>query len=201
MRLRRGSRASRVAALGLLLAIPAVAWIGLVEPYRELRLALAERIAGLSHELRVHQRIAGTRPRYEQAQAELLARPELRSWFIAADTPALAAAELQGWMSAAAREAGVDVRSIRAGAAPGSPDRDEAPGGRVAEVEVELVLRAEIAELTALLHRVESEPRLLRIDALSVRSRHTGRASVAGEEHRGLDVGLTLTAYRMAPER
>ncbi len=168
---------SRLAALGLLLALPAALWLGAIRPALGALDRLEAEIALLEDQLaRFERRISegGRRAEIEIAEPALLA---------AAD-PSLAAAELQRRLDAAVTGAGGELRSL-------TVERPEPLGEAAMRIPVSLEATIGMDALAGLMHRIESGAPYLVIE--TARIRRLGRDDAARR------LALSLRVAGVAP--
>ncbi len=160
-----------VAALGLLAWLP-VRWIG----YQEARLvALEARIAALRDRIAEREQLLAERRLLESALGD-------ETLFVRAATPALAAAELQGLVSAAVRANGGELLTAQV------LEPTDAPP--FLEIGLRLELRAGLRALAGLLHAIETNRPLLLVRSL--------RLSAGTEAREGEDPPLATVVEVVA---
>lgn len=173
----------RAAALALLagalagvalLAWAPVRWIA----HQEARLAALEaRMAELRDRLAEREQLLAERRLLEAALGD-------ETLFVRAATPALAAAELQGLVTAAIRARGGELRTVQV------LEPAEAPP--FLEVGLRLSLRTGLDGLVGLLHAIETNRPLLLVRSLQLVAEESGAAA-----ERKLDTVVELVAFAL----
>jgi hypothetical protein len=161
-------------AVGLLLALLLAAEALVLAPWRDWRAGLDQRIASAGLLL------ARTRAAVALPAGTAPAAPD--GLLLAAGDDALAAAELQTLLGAAAAGAGVTLASIQVEPA------TALPGAR--RIALRATLAAPFAPLLQLMHRLEAGRPLVRLEALEI------QATGAGEDP---DLSATLSLVALAP--
>ncbi len=169
-------------AVALALLVAALAGVGLLAwlPWRwieaqDARLAaLEQRIAALRERLAEREQLQAERRLLEEALGD-------ETLFVRAPTPALAAAELQGLVSAAVRAGGGELSSVQV------LEPTEVPP--FTEIGLRLTMRADLDGLVAILHAIESSRPLLLLRALQLSA-----ASVESEGPVPLETVVELVA-------
>ncbi len=171
---------SRLAALGLLLGLLAALGFGAVGPVLGTLGGLDARIAEQKAQLaRFRDRLAQGRVRARIAVADRA--------LLAAESPALAAAELRDILDRAVAAAGAELRSVTV-----EPSRPLAPGAAWVPLTVRLV--SDMAGLETLLYRLETGEPYLVVEALDLRRARRGTGPDA------LAIRLEIAGIAAAPE-
>lgn len=183
---------SRYLALGLLFLALLVLAAALGWPTWRLHQQYDRDIEERADHLARYRRVATTQSEVEAAIREVEAR-DSRKHYLKANTPTLAAAELQGLVTRVieARQAQVISSQILSGT-------DEGKAGGPAKVALMVQMNAAIVPLQMILHTLESNEPMLFIDQLSVRA-HQGRAfkPMPGVQPEFF-VQMTVSAYMQA---
>jgi len=167
-----GLLAAALAGLGLLAWLP-LRWIA----YQEARLAaLEDRIAGLRERIAEREQLLAERRLLESALGD-------EALFVRAATPALAAAELQGLVSAAVRANGGELLTAQV------LEPTDAPP--FLEIGLRLELRAGLRALAGVLHAIETNRPLLLVRSL----RLSAGAEVRESEDPPLETVVELVAF------
>ena len=160
---------SRYLALGLLLLALLVLVAALGWPTWRMHEQYDHDIEERADHLARYRRVASMQADVEAAIREVEAR-DSRKHYLKANTPTLAAAELQGLVTriVEARQAQVISSQVLSGT-------DEGKAGGPAKVALMVQMNAAMVPLQMILHTIESNEPMLFIDQLSVRA-HQGRA-------------------------
>ena len=178
----------RLAALALLLALPALGYLGVAAPlmdgYAEAR---AEIVAKRERLTRLY-RVAALRDGL-QARLSALRRTQADSGvFLDGSTPALAAARLQDRVSRLAGQTGGEVRSVQS--------LKPEPGDGVTRIAVKARVTGDVRALQELLYALETGRPLIFVEDLEVRARlRRGETGLALDPE--LTVNLTLAGFRL----
>jgi general secretion pathway protein M len=153
---------SRVAALLLLAAVLAAAYVWIVEPiaaaYANTEAAVADTRALLER----YNRLAAARPSLEAQLAAIEQKPDTAAYYLSGATDALAAAALQARVTALVEGSGASLLSIQ------TLTSTEERGMR--RIAIRLQMTAEIAPLVRVLHGLETGIPLLFVDNLELQS-------------------------------
>jgi general secretion pathway protein M len=153
---------SRAAALLLLVAALAGAWIWVVEPiaaaYRQTDADLADGRDMLQR----FERLGDARAAFEAQLKAIEERPATTAYYLEGATDALAAAALQARVTALVESSGASIVSIQT-----LPTAEEAGLRRVA---IRLQMASEIAPLLQILHGLETGVPVLFLDAIELQS-------------------------------
>jgi general secretion pathway protein M len=171
---------ARIAALGILVAIAVVLWLGPVGAYRDLVSAGARELAGKEQLLdRYRALVAGTRAEDRPASDRALLFPAL--------SDAGAAALLQETLKAAATSAQVEIQGIQ------MLPSEVVPGAQ--RVGVRLRGSGDIAGLNRLLYAIEASRPLLYTDNLQIQS----RAMRPAQAPAALDFQFDVAGFKPGP--
>lgn len=188
----------RWVALALLLAVLALGYALLVHPlWTRPMLEVGERIDGLrERELRLRMREQQA-PLVQERLRELEASQGDRPGFLVADTPELATAGLVQRLESVVLEVSPGNRSCAiSNRSPLRPDH----GGAYVRVAVEVRLVCGTAELTAVLHALESGSPRLFVDNLDVLAqRMYGAGGATPQDTGGVDASFDLSGYLPVP--
>jgi general secretion pathway protein M len=189
--LRPGSFPSRLLALALLAAVPALAYLLVVEPviaaYRDAGAAIAQG----QRLLQSYRERAEQRPQLAQLLAEEEERAADITGYLAAVDDALAAVELQDRTTAVVEAAGGELRSAQSLEV---EPVDAVPGVRRAGLKVRFT--ADIESLATILYELETGEPYLFVEALSIREpRRQRRRRDEPETAPQLDVVIDLYGY------
>jgi len=178
----------KVAALALLLALPALGYLAVAAPlqsgYAEARADVAAKRERLARLYRVADRRAGLK-----AQLATLREAQADSGvFLDGATPALAAAGLQDRVSQLAGQAEGEVRSVQS--------LKPEPGDGVTRIAVKAQVTGDVRALHALLYALETGRPLVFVEGLEVRARlRRGESGLSLD--RELTLNLTLAGFRL----
>jgi general secretion pathway protein M len=182
---------SRLAALLLLIGVIVggylLAVVPLVAHYRETETALEharEMIAS-------YQRIAVSRPALEKRLNELTQQQSLSGLYVSAETEALAAADLQGKVSAIIQRSGGQLRSIQS-----LPSQaDEGLRG----IGVRVHFTGTTATLEQVIYDLEADKPLLFVDKLQIQNRMRRRRDREAQDNPNLVIRFDVLGY-LRPE-
>lgn len=181
--------ASRFAALGLLLAVLALPWLGVALPLLD-SFAEGERdIAELSAKAERLAAAAAAKDEWLAQKEALAARRERGGLLLAGASEALAAAALQNTIKTAVARAGGELRSTQ------PLTTSEEKGFR--RIAVRALLTTDAEGLRTLLHAVDAARPLLFVEALEVRGRAVSRRDGEPEEPQ-LDIRIDVTGFAPA---
>jgi general secretion pathway protein M len=178
----------RLAALGLLLAVPALVYGAVVLPIGAHIAGLEGEATSLEDTLHRYQRIAG-----ERAQLAALVRkaeeeqPDT-ALYLDGSSDALAAAQLQERLKQIVKASGGTVDSVRV--------LESAPEGPYRRVSVQLLIETRVAGLRALLYGVETGKPYLFVKSITVTNIAGVRPDSAMADSGDLDVRLEIFGYR-----
>ena len=179
---------SRAAALLLLAAVLAAAYVWIVAPiaaaYADTEAAIADTRALVER----YDRLAAARPSLEAQLAAIEQKPDTAAYYLSGATDALAAASLQARVTALVEGSGATLLSIQT--LTSTEDRG------LRRVAIRLQMTAEIAPLVRVLHGLETGIPLLFVDNLEMQ----GQAAPASEPDAAqasapLIVGFDLYGY------
>lgn len=193
--LRPGSPLSRLLALALLAAVPALGYVLLVEPVIAAYRDAQESIARAQRLLQSYRERAEQRPELAQLLAEEEERALSVTGYLVAVDDALAAAELQDRVKGVVESAGgelLSAQSLRV-------ERVEAvPGVRRAGLKVRFT--ADTESLATILYEIETGQPYLFVEGLSIREpRRQRRRRDEPEQAPQLDVVVDLYGYVRDP--
>jgi general secretion pathway protein M len=178
----------RLAALGLLLAVPAVVYLAAVMPVADHIAGLEGEVATLEESLERYQRIADQRVQLA-AQVRGAADDEPDSGlYLDGSSDALAAAQLQELMKKIVGASGGTLDSVRV--------MESVAEGPYRRVSLQLLIETRIAGLRALLYGVEAGTPYLFIKSISVENVSGVRPDRPMLEPADLDVRLEVFGYR-----
>jgi general secretion pathway protein M len=181
---------SRLAAVALLFAVLGGGYFLGVSPliaaYRQNTDSLKEAEDLLAR----FQVVAAAEDGLQEELREIGERHALQRYYLAKETDALAAAEIQDWIKAAVQEHGGTIRSIQT-----LPGDDE---GELRRVILRMQMTTTTAALFRIAHALETNQPLLFIDNVDIQSRSTRQT---GQQHTEpvLTVSLDVYGYR-SPE-
>lgn len=178
---------SRAAAIGLLLAVVAVAYALTVAPLIAAYKETDEAIARATDLLARYQQVTAQRDALEDQFDELAARRHASGVYLRGDTDALAAAELQEIVNSTVESGGGRLRSTQI-----LPTRTD---GELRRVGVRVQMTANIAALARILYTFEAGDIFLFIDNLDISNRRARRRSGEIETDPELLVRLDLSGY------
>ncbi len=153
---------SRAAALLLLAAVLAVAYVWIVEPIAAAYANTEAAIADTRDLLERYDRLAAARTSLEAQLAAIEQKPDTAAYYLSGATDALAAASLQARVTALVEGSGATLLSIQT--------LTSAEDGGLRRVAIRLQMTAEIAPLVRVLHGLESGIPLLFVDNLELQS-------------------------------
>jgi general secretion pathway protein M len=178
----------RLAALGLLLAVPALIYAVAILPVQLHVGALHAEATSLEEALQRYQRIVGQRAELAAQMRQATAdKPDAAS-YLEASSDALAAAQLQDLLKQIVLSSGGTLDSVRV-----LQSTVEGPYRRVS---VQLLIETRIDGLRALLYGVETRIPYLFVKNISVNSISGVRPDSPASEPADLDVRLEVFGYR-----
>jgi general secretion pathway protein M len=179
---------SRAAALLLLAAVLAVAYVWIVEPIAAAYADTEAAIADTRDLVERYDRLAAARTSLEAQLAAIEQKPDTAAYYLTGATDALAAASLQARVTALVEGSGATLLSIQT--LTSSEDRG------LRRVAIRLQMTAEIAPLVRVLHGLESGIPLLFVDNLELQSQAAPAIEPdAAETSAPLIVGFDLYGY------
>lgn len=173
----------RLAAVALLLVVPALPFLAVVRPLLDAHAERADQIAELETKAQRLGAVAAAGAELTRQREALAERRDQGGLLLSGASEALAAAALQNTLKAAAARAGGDLRSTQALAV------TEEKGFR--RIAVRALLASDAEGLRTLLHAVESARPPLFVDGLEVR----GRARTSDAEEPRLDIRIDIFGY------
>ncbi len=182
---------SRTAAVVLLLAILAMVYIYVAAPLVVAHRTTDEEIERTRDLLARYEAIGATRQTYQRQLEELSSRQVGRGVYLAAESDALASAELQGRIRAAVNAHGGTLRSIQT-----LPVKSE---GAFLRVSVRVQFTAPMAAFHRVLYGLESEQPFVFVDNLDVRNRRARRRAALEDLDPPLMIRFDLSGY-LRPE-
>ncbi len=179
---------SRAAALLLLAAVVAAAYVWIVEPiataYADTEAAIADTRALVER----YDRLAAARASLEAQLAAIEQKPDTAAYYLSGATDALAAASLQARVTALVEGSGAALLSIQT--LTSTEDRG------LRRVAIRLQMTAEIAPLVRVLHGLETGIPLLFVDNLELQSQAAPTLEPDSAQARApLVVGFDLYGY------
>jgi general secretion pathway protein M len=178
----------RLAALGLLLAVPVVLYGAVVVPVRAYVAGLEAQVGSLEDTLQRYQRIAGERGRLAVLVRDAADEQPDAALYLEGSSDALAAAQLQELLNRLVKSSGGSVDSVRV--------VQSVAEGPYRRVSVQLLIETRIGGLRALLHGVETGKPYLFVKSLTVNSIGGVRPDSPVEDASDLDVRLEVYGYR-----
>lgn len=179
---------SRAAALLLLAAVLALAYVWIVEPIAAAYANTEAAIADTRDLVERYDRLAAARTSLEAQLAAIEQKPDTAAYYLSGATDALAAASLQARVTALVEGNGASLLSIQT--LTSSEDRG------LRRVAIRLQMTAEIAPLVRVLHGLESGIPLLFVDNLELQSQAAPAIEPdAAETSAPLIVGFDLYGY------
>ena len=179
---------SRAAALLLLAADLAVAYVWIVEPIAAAYANTEAAIADTRDLVERYDRLAAARASLEAQLAAIEQKPDTAAYYLSGATDALAAASLQARVTALVEGSGATLLSIQT--LTSTEDRG------LRRVAIRLQMTAEIAPLVRVLHGLESGIPLLFVDNLELQSQAAPAIEPdAAETSAPLIVGFDLYGY------
>ena len=157
------SRRERMIVGGALVVLVIVGvWLLIVEPIRE-RNAITAELVPVREEVLSRRRDLVARKGALTAELQAIDQriEKLSARFLTAATPAVAASELQNITKGMATAAKTETRSERI--------LTPVERGELLEIPVEIAVSGEIRQLVDLLNRLETSPKLLRVQDLKIR--------------------------------
>jgi len=182
---------SRTAAVVLLLAILATVYVYVAAPLVVAHRTTDEDIERTRDLLVRYEAIAATRQTYQRQLEELSSRQVGRGTYLAAESDALASAELQGRIRAAVNAHGGTLRSIQT-----LPVKSE---GAFLRVSVRVQFTAPMVAFHRVLYGLESEQPFVFVDNLDVRNRRAARRAALEDFDPQLMIRFDLSGY-LRPE-
>ena len=174
--------ASRIVAVGLLLAVVAAAYSLFVAPLWRTFADNSERIAEQRDLLQRYQRAAASADQLSDRLAALRKRPVSGEGYLQGDNESLVAAQLQSRIRSVVQESGSKLTSTQVLAG-----IDEAGFRRIG---VRVTMSADISDLQKVLHSLESDRPYLFLDNVDI----TGEQS-RGRDARTGDLTVSFDAY------
>ena len=159
--------ASRLTALGILIALIAVAWLAVARPVIDRYAGYRETVTQAEENLPRLNRLAVMAPMLESRIASLRRNPSARRRELSGATDALAAADLQNRVSSVAGRHKVVLRSTQIL----QPAEEE--GFR--RIGIRIAMEGNTATLHKIFYALESSPTLMFLDNVEIRSRSGGR--------------------------
>lgn len=153
---------SRAAALLLLVAVLAGAWIWVVEPIAAAYRRTDADLADGRDMLQRFDRLGDARAALEAQLKAIEERPATTAYYLAGATDALAAAALQARVTALVESSGASIVSIQT-----LPSSEEQGLRRVA---IRLQMASELAPLVRILHGLETGVPVLFLDSIELQS-------------------------------
>jgi general secretion pathway protein M len=179
---------SRAAALLLLAAAFAAAYVWIVEPIATAYADTQAAIADTSEMVERYDRLAASRASLEAQLAAIEQKPDTAAYYLDGATDALAAASLQARVTALVEGSGATLLSIQ------TLTTTEDRGLR--RVAIRLQMTAEIAPLVRVLHGLETGIPLLFVDNLELQSQAAPQTEPdAAPASAPLIVGFDLYGY------
>lgn len=157
-----GETQQRLLALALLILPALLVYFLSIAPYLSWMRSNQERIADLKFQLERLSRTAAEEPLWRTRLQAVQARHDQNRHYLSGETPALASAELQKQLGEIIRTAGGELTSTQV-----LPHRQEERFTRIA---VLVRLTANTSSLREVLHRIESNRPLLRVESLNIRA-------------------------------
>jgi general secretion pathway protein M len=189
--LRPGSPPSRLLALALLVALPALAYVLVVEPVVAAYRDAGEAIVRAQELLQSYRERAEQRPRLTQLLAAAAEHADAVTGYLKAVDGALAAAELQDRVKGVVEGAGGALRSAQSLEV---EPVEAVPGVRRAGLKVRF--EADIESLATILYELETGEPYLFVEGLSIREpRRQQRRRDQPDEAPQLDVVVDLYGY------
>ncbi|MGE5146251.1 MAG: type II secretion system protein GspM [Candidatus Eiseniibacteriota bacterium] len=179
---------SRTAAVGLLLAVPALLYGAVVLPVRAYVGGLETEIAGLEDALGRYQRIAGERTQLAALVRHAAQQQPDTGLYLEGSSDALAAAQLQDLLNQIVKSSGGAVDSVRV-----LQSAAEGPNRRVS---VQLLIETRVTALRAMLYSIETGKPYLFVKSITVNSIAGVRPDSPVEDSSDLDVRLEVYGYR-----
>ena len=183
----RRKLASRLAALGLLPALPLLVWLTAVQPFVDVKQDFQSRISEDRDLLERYRLAAAKRDALNERRDALTARAAEGLGFLKGESVEIAAAALQNDTKSIIRSQKGTLRS--------SQVLNPQAEGPYTKVGIRLALSVEIEGLQRILHRLEGGERVLFIDNLDVRAAAKPRGSGTKQPRRLLDVRFDLFGY------
>ena len=151
-----------IIAAAVLITVVVGGWLLIIEPIRE-KNALTAELVPVREDLLARRRDLVARKASVAAEIQAADQriEKLSSRFLTAAAPAVAASELQNLAKSMAVAAKTETRSERI-----LPTVER---GELVEIPIEIAVSGEIRELVDLLNRLESAPKLIRVQDLKIR--------------------------------
>lgn len=179
---------SRALAVGLLLAVLALAYAVLIQPVVETWRGQAERIETLGLRLAHDQRLAAERSVLEQEHALLSRQRPAGGYYLTSASEALAAAELQAYVKQLIEGAGGGLISVQ----PILPS----PADTRRRVKAQVRIQGGISAVRAVLHGLQAGSPSLLVDEVEIMQGRPDRRTVSPDEAVGLlDMRFSLTGF------
>lgn len=177
---------SRALAIGLLVLSVAVLYLLLVRPYNGALDDLQEKIDGLTDRIDRYRTMAVSRSAVEDRIDDINTNPAIAAMFLTANTPSLAAAELQQLVKRAVTGSGGQLVSTQP---VGGVDNAD-----LSAIRIRVVMRGDSQKLHKLFRVLEGSRPILTLDNLSIKTtrKYSKVAEAAGEQ---LTVSFELTGY------
>jgi general secretion pathway protein M len=189
--LRPGSLPSRLLALALLAAVPALAYVFVIEPVVAAYRGAGQAIVQAQGLLQSYRERAEQRPQLAQMLAAAAAHAGAVTGYLEAIDDALAAAELQDRVKGVVEGAGGELRSAQS---LNVEPVEAVPGVRRAGLKVRFT--ADVESLATILYDLETGAPYLFVDGLSIREpRRQRRQRDEPEPAPQLDVVVDLYGY------
>lgn len=186
-------RRTCVRALGVLLLLLLLANVAITVPWLRMNGAYDQAIETTTDQIRRYQTLQAQGPQLKARLDSLHREVESASYYVDAETPALAAAALQSRVKQAVEGAGGTLTSTQS-----LPLEEE---GSAEKVAILVRMSGDVDALLKVLYTLEGEPPLLFVDNLTVRNkrrpirRRRGRAPVVESTGYSLDISFELAGY------
>lgn len=178
----------RLLALALLLAVPALLYLGAVAPVRAYYNSLVAKAATLEDTLARYRKLGAERPQLAVALRSAEAREPDAALYLEGASDALAAARLQERLNTIVKDSGGSIDSVRV--------LESAPDGPYRRVSVELLIESRIEALRAILYRIETGKPSLFIKSVNITTITGIRLGRPLTEPADLDVRLEVYGFR-----
>jgi general secretion pathway protein M len=194
-RLSKRERSLVVATLLVLLAF--VAKYAVLSPFLERREWVKNQLESQPRLLAKNQRLVSQRDALHSALEATRAQVKAHEpKFLTGDTPSVTASDLQDTVQSVALREGAQVITTRV--------LNPEPAGLFSKIGIQLEIGGQINQIANLIKSLESSPKLLVIDDITVRSlfRPTGFPQAQGAPHvpaQNLRVSLTVVGFARAP--
>ena len=184
----------RAVAVALLVLALAALWRFGAAPLWRAWQADRESVARLGEQIARLETLARSREDFARALRAAQEAPGLTGALIEADSPTLAAAQLQQTVKALVEAAGGSVVS--------SQPTDAVPAGPYSRIGLEVRMLVTVEALQRVLHELESRRPVLVVDEMLVLSRTARRPRRGVQQHSGpLDVRLQIAGFLGSTER